>query len=412
MHRVLRLWLVLACLALPATAQEKPFKRALVLTGGGFRFLYFIGMYDALTDQGWQPDVIITTCGASIAGALIHGIPDRYQRLAAIQSPELLAELRGFRLTKGGFRDVQTLLRKLSRYQTGWQTGSDVIPDLFNLAFFDIDSITLPFWQRSFGDRQPKQPHFIMVGATAAFGPKDAEQPRHGRKLYREAYFTDTVVAPYLRGLTSAVAQRYPLSAVGSETSVFTDVSVGDAASISIRDPFLFKPIQRGSQYFTGANVNLYPLEMARQLADEVMLTFNPAFNGFETMAIGVSLGYDMNSRLRQVTNETVDYWLDATDMRVNQFAMDPKVTYGFPTLFYLRRNYPEDRPLPRLAPGVLAGAPYVIPAEAEFVRRALVAYDRGYERGLEAVSQRTVPGPAHVRGKNQRNFYGYSIAR
>lgn len=410
MRLTCRICLLFMLLAHPVEGQSppRPFKRALVMTGGGFKFLYFIGMYDALIDQGWKPDILITTCGASLAAAIIHGVPDRQERLRLIQSPALLEGLRGFQLSRGSFRDLERLMRQLSRYQRGWETGSDVVPDLFDLAMYDSGSINLPFWQRSFGDRAPGAPHVLITGSTASFTRADVGRPRAGRKLYQEAYFTDSVVAPYLAGYTSAVAAAYPGSSIAPEVRVFTTFSVGDAAAISIRDPFLFPPVVRDNQTFTGSNINLYPLELARSLADEVMMTFNPAFNGFELMAIGVSLGYDMNDRLRTITGSPVDYWIDATNMNVTQFTMDPKVAYGFPTLFQLKPNLPVDRAI-RVADGVTTGSPYVVTAEADFMRRALVAYDRGYERGLEAIDPEEPGTTAHVRGKNLRNFRGAS---
>lgn len=400
------LLLFFATASLPAQDAPKPFKRALVMTGGGFKFLYFIGMYDALVDRGWKPDLLITTCGASVAAAIIHGVPDRHERLRLIQSPEMLEGIKGFRLTRGKFRDVELLIRKLSLYQRGWDTRSDVVPDLYNLAFFDVDPITLPFWQRPFSDRSPDAPHVIIGGSVASFTQHDVETARNGRKLYSEAYFTDETVAPYLAGYRSAVARAYPQSTVGPEVRVFTDFSIGDAAAVSIRDPFLFPPVERDGETFTGSNINLYPVELAQSLADEVMMTFNPAFNGFELMAINVSLGYDMNERQKAVTASPIDYWIDATNMGVAQFAMDPKLHYGFPTLFQLKSNLPRDRQL-HVAPGVTAGAPYTISAEEDYTRRALVAYDRGYERGLEAAERQERGSTEHVRGKNVRNFRG-----
>ena len=249
----MRLGLALSCLGGTLSAQTKPFQRALVLTGGGFKFMYEFGVYDALVDRGWKPDVIITTCGAAVVGAVIHGVPDRTERLALLQSPAMLEAFRAFKLKRGGFRDIERLIRKLSRYQTGWQTNSDVVPDLFSLAFFDDDSIPLPFWNKSFADRGPDDPHILVVGGTTAFTPDDIETPRRGRKLYHETYFTDPEIAKLIEGFQSPIGQAYPNSAVALDTKVFTDFSVGDAASISIRDPFLMKPLRRGDQYFTAA---------------------------------------------------------------------------------------------------------------------------------------------------------------
>src|SRR4029434_3248766 len=87
----MRLGLVLSCLGGTLSAQTKPFQRALVLTGGGFKFMYECGGDDALVDRGWKPDVIITTCGAAVVGAVIHGVPDRTERLGLVQAPPVTA---------------------------------------------------------------------------------------------------------------------------------------------------------------------------------------------------------------------------------------------------------------------------------------------------------------------------------
>lgn len=400
----LRLSLLLACLAAPLPAQAKPFKRALVLTGGGFKFLYFVGMYDALVDSGQQPDLIIATCGAAVAAALIQGEPDRDRRLHLLQSPELLQAVRSFRLVRGGVRDLELLIRKVSRYDTGWRTRSDVIPDLFSLALYDTDPVSLPGWERSFTDRLEGAPHLLIVGAQLDVDPSQVETSRNGRGLYREVYFTDPEVAVHLQGVRSAIGLRYPGSAVSPETITRTDFSVGDAALVSIRDPFLFRPVHRDGTYFIGGNVNLYPLELARHLADEVTMTFNTAFNGFERLAIRVSLGYDMNQRLREITASPVDRWIDATLAGVKQFAMDPRMAYGFPQLFRLRPNLPVDETLPPYAAG---DSGYRIPATAELTRRALAAYDWGYTRGLEAARLAPDGRTDHVRRKTARNFGG-----
>ena len=94
----------------------------------------------------------------------------------------------------------------------------------------------------------------MVVGATAAFSPEDVETPRKGRKLFQETYFTDPEVARLIEGFKSPIGQNYPNSTVSVDTKVFTDLSVGNAASISIRDPFLMKPLRHGDQYFTGGS--------------------------------------------------------------------------------------------------------------------------------------------------------------
>jgi hypothetical protein len=337
---------------------------------------------------------------------VIHGVPDRTERLALLQSPPMLEAFRAFKLKRGGFRDIERLIRKLSRYQTGWQTNSDVVPDLFSLALYDDDSIPLPFWHKPFADRGPEDPHIIVVGGTAAFTPDEIETPRKGRKLYHETYFTDPEIAKLIEGFQSPIGQAYPNSAVALDTKIFTDFSVGDAASISIRDPFLLKPLRRGDQYFIGGNIDLYPLELARHLASEIVMTFNSGMVDFELLAIDVTLGYNMNDRLRTITGRSVDHWVDATGIKSRDFTLDPKLKRGFPKLFELKENYPQDQPLVmRDSEGRPGKHSYVVTAEMEFMRRALVAYDRGYDRGIEAIAEVTPGSTARIRYKDSRNF-------
>jgi predicted acylesterase/phospholipase RssA len=403
---LMRICLALPCLVGTLSAQAKPFQRALVLTGGGFKFMYEFGVYDALVDRGWKPDVIITTCGAAVVGAVIHGVPDRTERLALLQSPAMLEGFRAFKLKRGGFRDIERLIRKLSHYQTGWQTNSDVVPDLFSLTLFDDDSVRLPFWQKSFADRGPDDPHIVVVGATAAFSPDDVETPRRGRKLYQETYFTDPEIARLIEGFKSPIGEAYPKSTVSVDTKVYTDFSVGEAASISIRDPFLMKPLRRGDQYFIGGIIDLYPLELARKLASEVVMTFNSGMADFELLAIDVTLGYNMNDRLRTVTGQSVDHWVDATGIKAHDFSLDPKLRRGFPKLFEVKQNLPRDQHLPMTdSHGRPGRKTYVVTAEMEFMRRALVAYDRGYDRGIEAIEEDTPGSTARIRSKGGRNF-------
>jgi hypothetical protein len=69
-------------------------------------------------------------------------------------------------------------------------------------------------------------------------------------------------------------------------------------------------------------------------------MTFNSGMGNFELLAIDVTLGYNMNERLRTITGRSVT-------------------------------------------------------AEMEFMRRALVAYDRGYDRPIEAIPEVTPPHAA-----------------
>ena len=46
-------------------------KRALVLSGGGGRGAYHVGVYKYLEEQGWQPDIVVGTSIGAVNGAMI-----------------------------------------------------------------------------------------------------------------------------------------------------------------------------------------------------------------------------------------------------------------------------------------------------------------------------------------------------
>ena len=386
----------------PSTPSSKPFKRALVMSGGGIKFFYFVGIYDALVNHGWKPDVVITTCGASVASALIQGFPDPKERYEFIHSPRMFALLKKFRVVHGDSKHLGDLLSHVHYYQSRWDQHDDLIPDLFSMALMKDEPVDESFWRRQFDDRAPDQPHFVILGSQAQFTPQDVELPRRGAKLYKEVFFTDREVAPWIEGFDSAISAQFPNSAIASGTLTYTEVSVGDATSISIRDPFLFQPVERDGVFYTGSMVDLYPMELAHHLADEVVMTFNPAFNRFETPAFGVVTGYDMNTRLRSVTNGEVDHWIDTSNPRSGAFSMDPLFKTGFPFGMKVVDGLPEDEDVT-----TVWGYRYTIPAEYEFSHRVSAAYAWGYEMGSESLILSIHGSTNHIRRKTEGNFHG-----
>ena len=135
-------------------------------------------------------------------------------------------------------------------------------------------------------------------------------------------------------------------------------------------------------------------------------MTFNSGMVELELLSIDVTLGYDLNDRLRTGTRRSVDHWVDATGIKARDFSLDPKLKRGFPKLSELKDNYPKDQLLVmRDSEGRPGKRPYVVSAETEFMRRALVAYARGYDHGVEAFAERTPGSTARIRYKDSRNF-------
>ncbi|HSE66308.1 MAG TPA: hypothetical protein VLB12_04940, partial [Gemmatimonadales bacterium] len=99
-------------------------------------------------------------------------------------------------------------------------------------------------------------------------------------------------------------------------------------------------------------------------------------------------------------------HWVDATGIKSRDFTLDPQLRRGLPKLFELKEICPQDQLLVmRDSEGQPGKHSYVVTAEMEFMRRALVVYDRGYDRGIEAIGEVTPGSTARIRDKDGRNF-------
>ena len=78
------------------TESAPPIKRALILSGGGGRGAYQVGVWRRLQEIGWQPDVVCGTSIGAINGALIGSGWDA-ERLEAFW--ESLDRKRAFRVS-------------------------------------------------------------------------------------------------------------------------------------------------------------------------------------------------------------------------------------------------------------------------------------------------------------------------
>ena len=48
------------------------YKRAVVFSGGGSRFAVYGGIFSAMKDMGYEPDLIIGSCGGAMAASIIN----------------------------------------------------------------------------------------------------------------------------------------------------------------------------------------------------------------------------------------------------------------------------------------------------------------------------------------------------
>lgn len=300
------------------------FKRCLMLSGGGSRFAYYLGIHAAADACQQSPDLLLASCGGAIAGAIIQGLPDSKTRKQWMLSRDMYDYLQSLQVGQH-VRLFPQLLNALSRYITSYTKGDLVthIPALFSDYLVDIyPNIPLP-------PTLSEGPALGIVAGRLRYGQNEVGELRKGRQLFTEVIFGNEPIRALLDGMLSPVGgERASGAVIGSTLEVMTNVPVADAVRISLADIF-YSPCQRyGSHYYCGGVIDLYPLELAHALAKEVAMELKPPFSRYlANPALRTVFGFDGNTRLRHVHAQPTSVRIDTSDM---ERAIAPSLSKGF----------------------------------------------------------------------------------
>ncbi len=301
-----------------AQAAPKKFKRALVIAGGGITPAVGLGIIAGAESMGWKPDVIITTCGASMSAAIYNAYMNSKESQKYVYSNQFqTALLNAVQI------DTVNVLSLKNKFDTA--ATSKTLPDLFRNNVIKVNqdlSGSLPRTQFNASEQSPK---FIMLAAKANFGPSQVGTRIGQQTLFKQVYFTDVETGKLLQGMTSPIKKAFPNSRVAAETQVITDKSTVQATRASIADPFLADPAEiDGSYYFTGA-VDLFPIDTAQSLADDVLVTYpSSLFTDYEDVAIKSTFGFSQRQRALQTIQHQDVKWIDMSGIDAVSFTPTP----------------------------------------------------------------------------------------
>lgn len=289
----------------------KKFNRAVVFSGGGTRFSYYLGIYAALLELDRKPDLIIATCGGSIASAIIQAFPAVEDQKKFMTSSEFFDFPKNTRLTD------QRSLFKLGWFTLKKKWKSDrafFIEDVFNRYLVEmpqnLDQL-LPSLKVDFAN----QPSTIVVGSQILFTQFDLTQKRRGRKLYQKVLFTDPKTKEEINfEQIKLKSTNYKNSAIAEEIAIESDISALDAMRISVSDMFYVSPVFRNQRYYAGGAIDLVPVELASSLAQEVIMENKQSYKSREEALVRSVMGFSANDRLEEIKNRQVDYWIDTRD--------------------------------------------------------------------------------------------------
>lgn len=349
----------------------------MVMAGGGFRFGYYLGMYAAAVDSGNKPDLLLASCGGSIAAAIIQALPDDAQRKAWISSPTMYQFLCGLQSTPKATIG-RSVWYALKRGLT--EKRACVIPDLFDDYFFDIPvRLPLPIPQVE------PMVAVAIIGGKILFSKEDVGKLRRHRKLFAEMVFSNPRTAALLQDMSSPLSDpRWGENAIARDLLVDVSMPISDAVRVSIADMFYFSCYSYQANYYTGGMVDLFPIELAKRLAQRVIMELKAPFNQvFAIPAWRAVLGVDGNERLRYVHDQFADIWIDVSDIRgaLHKCGMQKKISWTRNRLFLL------------------------MPTHYEIYQEHIeTQWQYGYQRGLEAFTRSNVNYKQHMRNITRHN--------
>lgn len=332
------------------------------MAGGGFRFGYYLGMYAAMRQLNKTPDLLLASCGAAIAANIIQHFSDDAQRKAWICSPEMhqfWLQMKSSQQASIGRALTAALMRGLST------KSAHRIPDLFNDYLFEIPA-ELPTPPISCPNEETE---VAIIAGKLLFSENECGQLRRARALFAETVFCTPRAAALLDGMQSPMsAEAGGGNAIAPD--VLTDVTMPltQAARASVSDMFYFRCHSYQGSHYIGGVIDLFPIEMAHQLAEQVIMELKGPYDKlFSIPALRSVLGINGNQRLQHVLQQHADLWVDTSDMeqvlRENQIAK--KIIW--------QRNRIELR----------------LPVSYEaYVKMIEAQWEYGFERGLSAFSR------------------------
>jgi len=284
------------------------------MAGGGFHFGYYLGIYAAMCKVDKRPDIILASCGGSIAAAIVQALPNDAQRKAWLCSPQMYAFWRGLK-SKQNARLTDAFAGAMKRRFFGH--SAKYVPDLFNDYLFEIPAqLPLPLH----GGNAPHVDVAIVAGKLL-YKESEVGQLRKSRKLFSEIILCNERAAGLLSNLQAPLsAPHFGDSAVAPQLLIDVTMPISDAVRASIADMFYFRCHSHVSgntvNNYIGGVIDLFPIELANHLAKNVTMELKGFYDKtYGLPAVRSVLGFDGNQRLNQVLQQHADAWVNTSDM-------------------------------------------------------------------------------------------------
>jgi hypothetical protein len=311
-------------------APAKPFKRVLVISGGGLNPGVAVGIIAGVKEKGWRPDLIIATCGAGIGSAIYNSEQSITGSFEVLRSWDMFKAMNQTEIETPNGIEIYNKLKKAkntSRY-----------PSIFEGNLLHSPEELPRFLKNKDFNQNPSLPKLIIISARALFGPSQVGQIRASEPLFQQVYFTDPNTAALLKGWRLPKKFSYPFSTVKTETLAISSEDAITAARAGIADPYLLNPSRVDGYYHFSGSVDLFPLDLAAALGDEVVATYPASlFLEYEDVAVKSGFGFKQTIRALEAIQHKDVKWIDisgadAVSFNPSRFIM--LMRSGVPTDF------------------------------------------------------------------------------
>lgn len=293
---------------------NQKFEKAVLFSGGGTRLIIYLGMFSALEELGMKPDVLIASCGGAFAATVINAFSDNLSRKQYLQSEEyyqfvLKTTLTNHRkLNKIGLFTVQKILNK---------KNAPFIEDIFSRYLVQMNQDLSEYFPSLKKVNFSQEIPTLIIGSEILFHPEEVNHKRNNRKLYQKIIFTDPETAKKIIPSQIIInSENLKSSAIENLPKIETKFSMLESTRISISDMFYVEPAFIYRKYFAGGAVDLVPIELAKHLANEVILEKKQAYNKTEEAFVRAVLGYSGNKRLQEIEKLPPDFQIDTVNIK------------------------------------------------------------------------------------------------
>lgn len=298
----------------------KPFKKVLVINGGGINPGIAVGIIAGVQAQGWNPDLVIATCGAGIGAIMNHSESSLEGNMNLLKSKAFFETLNSVQVqTPNAFEMFNKIeeAKDTTRYPHIFENVLLHAPESFPKIINNVDF-----------NNNSKKTKLIILSGRALFGPQDAgNERRRNEPLFQQVYITDPQTAKLIDGWRLPPQFSFPNSTVEQKTATISNLDTISAMRAGIADPYLLNPSIIDDHYhFTGA-IDLYPIDLATYLGEEVVTTYPTAlFLEHEDRVINMAFGFKQTSKALEAIQHKDVKWIDLSGM--DELGFNPKVKF------------------------------------------------------------------------------------